>query len=164
MRLKKYIEFINEELREEEFNAILDKISKKEPLTDEEQKELDYFDGEFDTSPQDEVEFDIEGDLRVNGKRYNPYGIPEELYDDDEKTMADYKPTDLDDDLKRYIIEYLEKNFTKRQVSGAFAKQLFDNNDQMLRPEEVIRKTMWDMEINDIQGVRQFIKNWIENV
>lgn len=159
MKIIKFNEFINEELREEEFNAILDKIHKggKESLTDEERQELELFDGEFDTSPQDEVEIDIEGDIRVNGKRYNPYGIPEE------ETMADYKPTDLDDDLKKYINRYLEEHYELRTVPGAFAKQVFDKHtDQMVRPEEAIRKTMWDMEIADIQGVRQYIQNWIK--
>jgi len=125
---------------------------------------LNEFDGNFDKSLVDEVDFDSEGDLRVNGKRYNPYRIPDEFYDGDDKSMSDYKPTDLDEDLRKYIDRYLDENFVKKQVNGAHKKQIFDvNSDQMLRPEEVIRKTMWDMEINDIKGVREYIKRWIDN-
>lgn len=163
MRLKKYTEFVNEELREDEFNNILDKINKSgiESLTDKEKKELDEFNGEFDNSPQDEVEFDEEGDLRVNGKRYNPYGIPDDLYDGDEKTMSDYKPTELDPDLIKYLDQYLNDNFSKKRIDGAQKEQIFDKDGNMLRPEEVIRSTIWEMEIADIRGAREYIKNWI---
>ncbi|CAG7580017.1 MAG: hypothetical protein SLAVMIC_00207 [uncultured marine phage] len=160
MRLKKYMEFINEELREKEFNAILDKIHKKEPLTDEEQKALDNFDGEFDTSPLNKVDFDAQGDIRIDGKRMNPYNISKELYDDEER-MKDFKPTELDEDLKEYIIRHLNQAYDRRNVAGAHKKQFFDENDQLILPEEIIRKTMWHMEINDIPGVREFINKWI---
>lgn len=162
MRVKRYLEFINEGLREEEFNDILDKISKygRESLSEEEEMKLSEFDGNFDERPLDKVEIDIEGDLRVNGKRYNPYNIPSEFYDEEE-SINDYKPSDLDDDLIEYINMYLDKNFIKRTTGRSQYKQIFDMNGNILTPEEVIRKTLWDMEISDIKGSREYIKSWI---
>lgn len=163
MRVKRYLEFVNEGLREEEFNRILDKISKsgRKSLNKEEERKLSEFDGKFDERPLDKVEIDHEGDLRVNGKRYNPYNIPSEFYDEEE-SITDYKPNDLDDDLIEYINMYLDENFIKKVTNKSQYKQVFDMNGNILTPEEVIRKTLWDMEISDIKGSREYIKSWIE--
>lgn len=163
MRVKRYLEFVNEGLREEEFNRILDKISKsgRKSLNKEEERKLSEFDGKFDERPLDKVEIDHEGDLRVNGKRYNPYNIPSEFYDEEE-SITDYKPSDLDDDLIEYINMYLDENFIKKVTNKSQYKQVFDMNGNILTPEEVIRKTLWDMEISDVKGSREYIKSWIE--
>lgn len=163
MRIKRYLEFTNEGLREEEFNRILDKINKsgRKSLSSEEEQKLSNFDGKFDESPLDKVEIDYDGDLRVNGKRYNPYNIPSEFYDEEE-SITDYKPSDLDEDLREYIDMYLDENFIKKITDKSQYKQVFDKNGNILTSSEVINKTIWDMGISDIKGSREYIKTWIE--
>lgn len=156
--IKEFYKFINEELREEEMNSLLDKISKYgiESLTDEERKELEEFDGEYDTTTLDIVGFDEEGDLIINGERANPYNISDDLYDD--------MPKKLDSDLKDYINNYLNNNFELKKIRGASKKQVFDKETNILvTPGELIEIVINELNIpQGTKGVRKYIQNWIK--
>jgi hypothetical protein len=144
----------NEELRQTEIDDILDKISAG-TATEIDKDKLKNWDGIIDNSPQDKVEIDSSGDLRINNQRANPYNISDEFYDEGQPT----EERDVTPELESEIFHFLDEAYFR---SGHIIVNA-QTEESVQEPKEIQQRLQHEFGI-PLEDAQRIVFNWYKGV